>query len=82
MANRFKANTVYSGEVVFGGCGQLDTNKVSIIKRTKGWIVFKHEFMKKNYRVRRDYVARFGDCFHSNNDDFYANSIEPTIAAF
>ncbi len=82
MSNRFKADTVYSGEKVFGGCGCLDTNKVSIIKRTKGWIVFKHEFMKKIFRVRRDYVARFGDCFYSNDDEFYANSIEPTLKPF
>ena len=82
MSNRFKANTVYSGEVIFGGCGQLDTNKVSIIKRTKGWIVYKPEFMNKVLRARRDFVARFGDCFHTTNDDFYANSIEPTWEAF
>ena len=82
MANRFKGNKVYSGELVFGGCGCLDTNKITILKRTKGWIVFMQEFIKKIFRVKRDYAANFGDCIHTRFDDFFANSLEPTIEPF
>ena len=82
MANRFNANKVYSGETVFGGCGGLETNKITILKRTKGWIIYKHQFINKVFRMRRNYTANFGDCIHTRFDDFYAHSLEPTVEPF
>ncbi len=82
MANRFNANKVYSGEIVFGGCGGLETNKITILKRTKGWIIYKHQFINKVFRKRRNYTANFGDCIHTRFDDFYAHSLEPTVEPF
>ena len=30
MIKRFKKDTVYSGELIFGGCGGLERNKVTL----------------------------------------------------
>lgn len=59
MIHRFKENTVYGGETLFGGCGCLERNKIVILKRTKGWLVYKQQFHNKILKTRRQY-ARVG----------------------
>ena len=53
MIHRFKENTVYGGETLFGGCGCLERNKITILKRTKGWIVYRQQFIEQNIQNQK-----------------------------
>ncbi len=82
MIHRFKENTVYGGETLFGGCGCLERNKITILKRTKGWIVYKQQFIDKIFRAKRDYASGWGDCIAVHDDEFHAYCTEPEIEPF
>lgn len=76
MIKRFKKDTVYSGELLFGGCGGLERNKVTMLKRTKNWLIY-HEQYGKIVKTRRKYASGWGDCFYTPYDEFHAYSVEP-----
>ena len=82
MIHRFKENTVYGGETLFGGCGCLERNKITILKRTKGWLVYKQQFRNKILKTRREYASGWGDCFTTSYDEFHAYCTEPAIEPF
>ena len=82
MIHRFKKNTVYGGETLFGGCGCLERNKITILKRTKGWIVYKQQFIDKIFKTKRDYVSGWGDCIVVPNDEYHAYCTEPEVEPF
>ncbi len=76
MIHRFKKGVVYSGELIFGGCGGLERNKITILKRTKGWLVYQEQYGKV-VRQKRQYTTGWGDCFYTPYDEFHAYSVEP-----
>ena len=82
MIHRFKKNTVYGGETLFGGCGCLERNKITILKRTKGWIVYRQQFIDKIFKTKRDYVSGWGDCIVVPNDEYHAYCAEPEVEPF
>lgn len=82
MIHRFKENTVYGGETLFGGCGCLERNKINILKRTKGWIVYKRQFIDKIFKIKRSYASGWGDCIVVRDDEFHAYCTEPEVQPF
>ena len=82
MIHRFKENTVYGGETLFGGCGCMERNKIVILKRTKGWLVYKQQFHNKILKTRRQYASGWGDCLVTSFDEFHAYCMEPAVEPF
>lgn len=75
MAHRFKVGEKYSGEVMFGGCGQMDTHIHTVVKRTKGWIYYQEKHGRV-IRTRRKYLAKWGEYYTTGYDQFFAYAIE------
>ncbi len=82
MIHRFKNNAVYGGETLFGGCGCLDRNKITILKRTKGWLVYREQYCNRIFKMKRGYASGWGDCLITRFDEFHAYCTEPTIQPF
>lgn len=75
MAYRFKAGRKYSGETVYGGCGYVVSNIVTILKRTKSTIIYEDRWgniikTKRHYHIKSEF-------FSDTTESFYADSIEP-----
>lgn len=85
MIHRFRANTVYGGEELHGGCGFMERHKITVIKRTKGWIFYKchpASVEKKLLKARRNYATAWGDFIivpNFEHDEFHAYGVEPGI---
>jgi hypothetical protein len=75
MTHRFKQGSKYSGEVLFGGCGQMDSHIITIVKRTKGWIYFQEKYGDE-IRVKRKYLAKWGEYCTTGYDRFFAYAVE------
>jgi len=74
MANRFKENTEYSGENLYGGCGRLDYSMVTVLKRTRHYITYKEKIGKVK-RAKREYAGKWGEYFSTPHDRFFAYSV-------
>lgn len=75
MAHRFKTDGQYSGEVLFGGCGQMDSHIVTVLKRTKGYVIYRGKYGEEK-RVKRQYIAKWGEFFSTGYDRFFAYAVE------
>jgi hypothetical protein len=73
---RFKVGMKYEGETWFGGCGYVNRNMVTILKRTKNYITYQEKFGRV-VRVRNKYHVKC-EYFSTSFEDFYADSVEPT----
>jgi hypothetical protein len=75
MTYRFKKGMKYSGEALYGGCGNIDRNFVTILERTKSHITYreKHGNVEK---VKREFNIKC-EFFSTRYEDFYADSLEP-----
>lgn len=86
MIHRFRINTVYGGEELHGGCGFMERHKITVLRRTKGWIFYKCHpaaLGKKLLKARRNYVTGWGDFIivpTFEHDEFHAYGIEPGIS--
>ncbi len=72
---RFKEGVIYSGDIVYGGCGYVTSNMITILKRTKNFIYYKDRWGKLN-RAKRHYHIKC-EFFSNETESFYADSIEP-----
>lgn len=70
---RFKNNEPYEGETLFGGCGYVNRNVVYIIKRTKGYVVYRDKWGEV-HRKKRFFHKRC-EFFRNDFESFYADSI-------
>ena len=75
MVGRFIEGRKYTGETIFGGCGQMDYQIVTVLKRTKGYIISKDRFGVV-VKSRRMYSTRY-EYFTTYLDSFYAYLPEP-----
>ena len=72
---RFKEGVIYSGDLLFGSCGTVENNLVTIIRRTKNFIVYRDKW--NNIRkAKREYHIRC-EFFTNETESFYADSVEP-----
>jgi hypothetical protein len=74
---RFRDGMIYSGETIYGGCGYVARNFVTIIKRTKGYITYKERYggivkTKRKYNIKCEF-------FDDSVESFYADSLEPSF---
>lgn len=76
MVHRFKVGEKYSGEIIYGGCGQMDRNWVIIRKRTKSYIIYEDKFGRQT-KAPREYEGGWGEFVTVGEDAFFAYSIEP-----
>ncbi len=85
MIHRFKPNTVYGGEELLGGCGFMERHRITVFKRTKGWIFYKchpETTGKKVIKAKRHYASQWGDYIivpTFEHDEFHAYGVEPGI---
>lgn len=72
---RFKEGVVYSGDTVYGGCGYVVSNMITIVKRTKSFIYYVDQW-GKNRKAKREYNIKC-EFFSNETESFYADSVEP-----
>lgn len=79
MAHRFKTDGQYCGEVLYGGCGQMDSHIITVLKRTKSYVIYKEKFGQEK-KVKRRYMAKWGEYFSTGYDRFFAYAVEDNQA--
>lgn len=70
---RFKNQEHYEGETFFGGCGYINRNVVFVLKRTKGYIVYRDKWGKR-HKARRMFHKKC-EFFQNSFESFYADSV-------
>lgn len=70
---RFKNNEKYEGETLFGGCGYVNRNVITVLKRTKNHIVYRDKWGKE-YKTKRMYHIKC-EFFRNSFESFYADSV-------
>jgi hypothetical protein len=70
---RFKNQEHYEGETLFGGCGYINRNAVFVLKRAKGYIVYRDQWGNL-FRTRRMFHKKC-EFFRNSFESFYADSI-------
>lgn len=75
MTYRFKDGVTYSGETLYGGCGNVNRNYITVLKRTKNYIIYKDQSGRVE-RVKREFNIKC-EFFSNSVESFYADSVEP-----
>ncbi len=73
MTFRFKNNTSYEGETLFGGCGYVNRNAIYLLKRTKNYIIYRDKWGRV-HRKKRMYHIKC-EFFSNSFESFYADSV-------
>lgn len=72
---RFRVGRTYSGEIVYGGCGYVVSNLITVLRRTKGYITYRDRW-GKIIKAKREYHIKC-ELFSNEVESFYADSLEP-----
>ena len=85
MIYRFKKNGIYGGEELHGGCGFMERHKIMVLKRTKGYVIYKSEFTDRIFKARREYYSGWGDSIMvplHESEQYHAYCVEPGVEPF
>ena len=75
----FSKGVRYSGEKMYGGCGCIDTNSITVLKRFGNSITYQENFGKANEKIRDariETIGNWGEYITVNDDRFFAYAIE------
>ncbi len=79
MEKEFKAGMQYSGEMIYGCSGNMDTNNITVIKREGQHITYRQDFGLENGQIREVPVEmddKWGEYISIGDDRFFAYAVK------
>lgn len=79
MDKQFKEGRKYSGELLYGGCGNIDTNFIIVIKRNGQNIAYQKSTGKNLSEIKNapiETIESWGEYIQDDNDRFFAYTVE------
>jgi hypothetical protein len=78
MGRQFREGLKYSGEIFYGGCGSIDINCITVLKRDVQNITYQENFGKVNGKIVEapiQTIENWGEYVAVGDDRFFAYSV-------